>query len=217
MSDYAATALALVVYKSMIVGSGTFCVYLGYRLFCRGVLNAEGDIEANWGNAKISARRAVPGTVIAVFGCALIGITAYRGLHLSFEPVSSPGIEQNVDYEVKDSPSVELDNVTPAVMTTARQGVVRLVRSDGKPATKKARPPIDAATKSVQAYAPIDILQNARLNALDRRIGAMEQRLGAPKPPPTPTPKPTPAPTPKPASGNIQGTAYDATEDGIPS
>jgi hypothetical protein len=87
MSDFAAMLLATVSYKISLVLSGSFLAYLGYRLYCRGVLDAEGELKARSGDRSFVLRRVAPGAFFALFGTCIVGIVGWQGIHFDNQSV----------------------------------------------------------------------------------------------------------------------------------
>ncbi|MCH8266432.1 MAG: hypothetical protein IH846_02825 [Acidobacteria bacterium] len=71
--------LSLIIYLfTLSVGVGFGFAALGYRLFVLGVLQT-GDLEAVWNDRKLLLERAAPGTLFALFGSVMIGLSLLRG------------------------------------------------------------------------------------------------------------------------------------------
>lgn len=82
--------LAVSIFKAALIVSGSVCVYLGYRLFRLGIVG-ESDVEAGADTYKLTIKRAAPGSVFALFGAILVGITAYKGLDIEYGKESGTG------------------------------------------------------------------------------------------------------------------------------
>ncbi|NIB44369.1 hypothetical protein HBA55_32545 [Pseudomaricurvus alkylphenolicus] len=63
-----------IFYKLASIGSGTFIVYLGYRLFIKGVYGETGEVSVDWNDNRLMLKRAAPGSIFAVFGAIVIGL-----------------------------------------------------------------------------------------------------------------------------------------------
>jgi len=80
-------------YKITCLVIGLIIIFLGFRLFMRGIFNESGDVEGGWKDLKIIVRKAAPGTYFVIFGSLLIGLTVYKGLSTeeTTAPLNSPG------------------------------------------------------------------------------------------------------------------------------
>jgi tetratricopeptide (TPR) repeat protein len=70
-------------FRGAVIAAGVICVFLGYRLFCRGVLGEglkENAIEARVGGAGLTLKNAAPGTAFALFGAGLIATMTIQGM-----------------------------------------------------------------------------------------------------------------------------------------
>ena len=75
-------------YKLATIAAGLLCIWLGYRLFCKGVLDKAGDMEATWGTlmrlvgvrvlgGRTSRREDGPAAAGGVLGRACGGALVY--------------------------------------------------------------------------------------------------------------------------------------------
>jgi hypothetical protein len=73
--------LSGMVFRIVVVLSGTFTTYLGYRLLSRSIAasqrSAATDATARVGKAYVTLRRLTPGAVYALFGMSLVAIMIY--------------------------------------------------------------------------------------------------------------------------------------------
>ena len=69
------------VFRVVVVLSGTFTTYLGYRLLLQGVAASQhsnaADATARFGKAQVALRKLTPGAVFALFGMSLVAIMIY--------------------------------------------------------------------------------------------------------------------------------------------
>src|SRR4051812_33692718 len=82
----------LFYYKITCLLVGLVIIYLGYKLFVKGVFVEGGDFEFMSKNTKLILKKALPGTYFVVLGTVIICFTIFKGL--SSEEVShhkSPG------------------------------------------------------------------------------------------------------------------------------
>jgi hypothetical protein len=66
-------------FKLSCIIAGLIIVFLGYRLFCKGIFNESGNLEGNWKSAKIIVRKAAPGTYFVLFGSLVICSAIFKG------------------------------------------------------------------------------------------------------------------------------------------
>lgn len=78
-------------YKITCLLIGLVIIFLGFRLFIKGIFNESGDVEGSWKDLKIIIRKAAPGTYFVVFGSLLIGLTVFKGIsnEETYAPVNS--------------------------------------------------------------------------------------------------------------------------------
>ena len=65
----------IIVFSSVIfsiigIFSGMLCVYLGYKLFIKGIWGDSGDFKAAFDKKKLIITNAAPGTFFTLFGCS---------------------------------------------------------------------------------------------------------------------------------------------------
>src|SRR5439155_20324810 len=73
-------ALFIFLFKTFIVITGLLIIFMGYRLFVKGIFNEAGDIKATWADRGLLIKKAAPGAFFALFGACIIAITTYKGL-----------------------------------------------------------------------------------------------------------------------------------------
>jgi len=64
--------ISVLLYKIATLLLGGFSIYLGYKLFIKGVWGNAGDLKANFSNNKLVLKSAAPGTFFAVLGAIII-------------------------------------------------------------------------------------------------------------------------------------------------
>ena len=66
-----------VIFKMFLILAGIFCIYLGYRLFVKGVVPPAGEVDVKVKSYSLIIRKAAPGTFLFILGAAIIivGIT----------------------------------------------------------------------------------------------------------------------------------------------
>lgn len=88
MSDFVLTIAIVTLFRTVMVLVGVSFAYLGYKLFCRGIYDKAGDMEATWGKNKLLLKQAAPGTFFALFGVIVIAISIWKGTGLESKKVS---------------------------------------------------------------------------------------------------------------------------------
>jgi hypothetical protein len=106
--------------------SGTFCVYLGYKLFVKGLFNEAGDLTASSGNKKLIIKKAAPGTFFALFGAIIISINVYRASYdhksgIDFVRVDST--KANIPIIALDSPHIRVREEITIDSTSAKNSL----------------------------------------------------------------------------------------------
>ena len=69
--------ILVVALKGVGILAGGVFVYLGYRLFAKGVFGSAGDVE--WSNMGLILKKAAPGTVFAAFGAVVVMTSIIAG------------------------------------------------------------------------------------------------------------------------------------------
>ena len=96
MESQLSEVISLTVYKLGCLVAGVLCVYMGYKLFVKGVWGNAGDIKANYEDTSIVIKSAAPGTIFAIVGLFIICFTVVVGLEF---PKESETIEVLDDVE----------------------------------------------------------------------------------------------------------------------
>jgi hypothetical protein len=99
--------LLIFLYKVITLLCGVFIIYLGYRLFTKGIFNEAGDLDASWKDMKLLVKRAAPGTFFALFGAIVIYLSVYKGL--DFKSETKPMQVELPPPSLKDSINVPAD------------------------------------------------------------------------------------------------------------
>ncbi|MDY3554213.1 hypothetical protein R5W24_003332 [Gemmata sp. JC717] len=73
--------------RLLAIASGTFCLYLGYRLFSLPLKKApESELSGSRGDTKFVLRSTAPGIFFALFGATVVGVTITRSVEFSLPP-----------------------------------------------------------------------------------------------------------------------------------
>ncbi|EGR1757708.1 hypothetical protein [Vibrio parahaemolyticus] len=67
--------LISILYKVLQLSAGVFVVYLGYKLFTKGIYGDTGQMSVDWNDTRIVLKRAAPGSLFAIFGAIIIAVT----------------------------------------------------------------------------------------------------------------------------------------------
>lgn len=86
--------LMALIYKLVTLLCGTLIVYMGYKLFTRGLFSEAGDLDGKFGTYHILLKRAALGTFFALFGALVLIISVSIGFYIdpsssSPEPISA--------------------------------------------------------------------------------------------------------------------------------
>lgn len=99
MSDVVSVVALVVLLRIAMVITGFGFTWLGYRLFRAGVYEHGSDIKASWGDSYLILKQAAPGTLFALFGVAVIGLSIVRGVS-----VEGTGFESLVKSQSSPDP-----------------------------------------------------------------------------------------------------------------
>ncbi|WP_299258079.1 hypothetical protein [uncultured Aquimarina sp.] len=66
-------------YKLVCLAVGGLAVYLGYRLFSKGIWGQSGDLQAKFSDTRLVLKNGAPGTFFAVMGAVIICATIMSG------------------------------------------------------------------------------------------------------------------------------------------
>ncbi|MBN9295385.1 MAG: hypothetical protein J0I41_00170 [Filimonas sp.] len=75
--------LYFVIYKLVCLLAGMASIFLGYKLFIKGIYKEAGDVDVSHGETKILVKQAAPGTFFSLFGAIIISVTIWKGIELS--------------------------------------------------------------------------------------------------------------------------------------
>ena len=85
MDTNAYLILSALIYKLSSIGVGALSIYLGYKLFSKGIWGQAGDLLASFKETKLVLRSAAPGTFFAVLGAVILCVTIVVGFSGSNE------------------------------------------------------------------------------------------------------------------------------------
>ncbi|TLM72829.1 hypothetical protein ACONUD_07525 [Microbulbifer harenosus] len=106
-----------ILYKIIGIGSGTFIVYLGYRLFVKGIYGDTGEIQLDWSDSKLMLKRAAPGSIFTIFGSIVLGVVIMS--KASYSPNKDIGLSSllygSEESREKINSLLESESVTPEV------------------------------------------------------------------------------------------------------
>jgi len=101
-----------ILYKLAAVSAGTFIVYLGYKLFIKGVYGDTGEVSLDWNNNKVLLKRAAPGSIFAIFGALVVAVTVRTPAVYSPSIYSSSGGISAITGPQIYSPSGSLSTIS---------------------------------------------------------------------------------------------------------
>jgi hypothetical protein len=58
----------------------SFAMFLGYRLYSKGIVAASGNVTALWGDKKLVLQRAAPGVIFSLFGLIGLVVSISKGV-----------------------------------------------------------------------------------------------------------------------------------------
>jgi hypothetical protein len=129
---------------------GLIVVYLGYRLFCRGIFDTGGDFEATWHDNKLILKRAAPGTFFALFGTLIIAVSLWHGIHTAgqFTPNTQPSPNKMTIVTPASCPPASANVASGQLprVSTAGDNVADRGRTRDTTATSSAKTPALAAS-----------------------------------------------------------------------
>jgi hypothetical protein len=142
MSDTAVTLVVLAFYKAMVLFSGLFIVYLGFRLYCRGVFDASAELIANIGKKGIIFRSVAPGLFFVIFGISIMSMTVWKGLTVT--TTGHDGVSQGAGASAAETTSVADKVITISPITSMLAGA-KPPATGAKPPATGAKPPATGA------------------------------------------------------------------------
>jgi hypothetical protein len=186
---YSLTVIALLLYRASIVAAAFGCIFMGYRLFCRGMFDPDrirsrrqktGDAQAAgeiaislWKDGKLTLKRATPGAIFAAFGGFVLCVSIFKGVHMGFKA------EEHLDTlaAAQDTPKdfvafVQLpEEKVPVEHAKAAAEIGKVLATEEKKATedKKKNPlpaPIVQALKQAQAILQKPVKQDRKVEIM---------------------------------------------------
>jgi hypothetical protein len=92
---------------------GTFSIYLGYRLFMKGIFPQAGDVEGSWKGIKISIKAALPGVYFTVFGSLIVISSIYKVAYFEEKKSTNPDTNSSAPPPVFQRNNLELKDSVP--------------------------------------------------------------------------------------------------------
>ena len=93
-----------VLFKLLIISSGCFFGWLGFRMFQNGLVIGGGEIGGSARGTHVQFRNVAPGLFFMFVGGAIILTTAYKGLVIVHKPASPPGDQITEPKPATDPP-----------------------------------------------------------------------------------------------------------------
>ena len=187
---------ALLIYKAICLAVGAHAIWLGYRLFTKGITAPAGDLTGSFNKAQIAIKSGAPGVFFSVVGGFVICFTIVKGYSTGSNPLKNTG-----EFAISDTTEPVTNPLADSV-------------AEYKPEHKAEPQPADTASLSKQtepqtAVASADAEEIKRLNNIVRRqqghIRKLQQDLdnsqdvpvaGSGNPMAKPIPPPVVHPTP---------------------
>lgn len=116
MDQFDAISLLLVtrvVERISVVFAGLAFIYLGYKLFTKGV-SGEASLKASKGDGELQLLNAAPGLFFALFGVILVGIVSFNQAVIPFSTSSEVGVDKQIREVLFSSAGANVEDVVPA-------------------------------------------------------------------------------------------------------
>ena len=106
--------LLIFLFKIISLLCGVFTIFLGYKLFVKGIFNESGEVNATWNNSSLLVKKAAPGTFFALFGAIVISISIYKGFDFksTYQPPQSQEGSERIAPPLSDSIKLFEDTTT---------------------------------------------------------------------------------------------------------
>lgn len=98
------------LYKIICLVTGIIIIFLGYKLFLKGIFNESGELEGNWKDLKLVVKKAAPGTYFVLFGSLIIAMTVFKGFE-NEELTGNSYPKTHLNIKPKDSTSLSKDSI----------------------------------------------------------------------------------------------------------
>jgi hypothetical protein len=104
-------AIAIVLFRIIVLAAGTLFAVLGYRLFKIGYFEKAGELKAAWGNKNLSLKQVAPGVFFALFGAVIVAIGTWKPISFTAQslPPEIVGVLQKV---INNEPVTDSDKST---------------------------------------------------------------------------------------------------------
>lgn len=105
MDSYTLQLAILLIYKLCGLILGFLCVFLGYKLFSKGIFDSHAEVQATFSNNKLLLKKAAPGTFFALFGIVVMISISWRSIEItSSSPITSSEFAvKSIDSNAGDS------------------------------------------------------------------------------------------------------------------
>lgn len=121
--------LYVTLFRLAIIAAGVISIFLGYRLFCRGVWpEAKGRdgtaVEAKLGGSSFTLKNAAPGTCFALFGVLIISLTFVKGSpEFTLEVLNTAGLMQEIRETRPDSQRIRIRGKEKTLHILTQEGI----------------------------------------------------------------------------------------------
>ncbi len=104
--------ISALTYKIICLVVGSISIFLGYKLFSKGIWGRAGELESSFKDIKLVLRNAAPGSFFAVLGALIICFTIVSGFKAQNE-FKNGDYSQDLSAEIsnddffKDKPKLD--------------------------------------------------------------------------------------------------------------
>jgi|GEM_PF-1782736 len=108
--DFAET-ISLLIFKISIVFAAVFIIFLGYKLFCKGIFDNAGSLNAEFNFKKIVLKQGAPGTFFVLFGTIILSFATWKGINFKDKSIIKNHLNDNT--QITDTNQNDAKNVVP--------------------------------------------------------------------------------------------------------
>lgn len=166
---------ALLIYKAICLAVGAHAIWLGYRLFTKGITAPAGDLTGSFNKAQIAIKSGAPGVFFSVVGGFVICFTILKGYSVG----ANPFVSQN-DFLVQGDTSVT-HKVAPVSDSTASYNEQHQANDSVRP----AQPAIttSASDKEIKQLKQLLKEQRQQMKEMQQALSQMQGPVvGTPAP-----------------------------------
>lgn len=103
-------ALLYLIFKIIIIIIGGLCIFLGYKLFIKGITSASGNFEAKNKLGRVKLINAAPGTFLFILGTVIICYSIFNSKFAFKHSSSNPSKTESDSLIMIDKPPLDNSN-----------------------------------------------------------------------------------------------------------